>query len=117
MFNINTYVDASDKLSQFTKKLVMEHVQPHLLDFCTLVPVLNKYHLLTQTDNYILINPLIPPLERANALLYMMLPSKGPGAYETFIKCLQEEQEHSGHQGIAAKLVIPEDCKYSSINI
>ena len=115
MVNVS-HLDASDKLSQFTKKLVMEHVQPHLLNFTTLVPVLNKYHLLTQSDNYILMNPLIPPVERANALLYKMLPSKGSEAYETFIKCLQEEKEHSGHQGIAAKLVIPEECKYSSIN-
>ena len=91
------------------KELVLKYVQPSLLHFPTLVPVLNKYHLLTQTDNYILMNTLIPPVERANALLYMMLPSKGPGAYELFVKCLQEETEHLGHEELARRL--HEKCK------
>ena len=94
-----TCLDALDELNQPNiKALVMNYTQPHLLYLPTLVPVLNKYNLLTQSDNYTLMNPLIPPVERANALLYMMLPSKGPGAYETFVKCLQEETEHSVHQ-------------------
>ena len=91
----------------------MEHVQPHSLNFVTLVPVLNRHHLLTQSDNYTLLNPLIPPMERANALLYKILPTKGSGSYKTFIECLQEETEHLGHQEIAKKLVISEECKYS----
>ena len=90
-------------------ELVLKYVQPILLHFPTLVPVLNKCHLLTQTDNYILMNTLIPPVERANALLYMMLPSKGPGAYKLFVKCLQEETEHLGHQELARRL--REKCK------
>lgn len=85
------------------KKLVMEYFQPELLDITTLLPLLNKYHLLTQSDNYTLLNGLIPPIERAIALVYMMLPSKGPNAYILFAKCLQEEKEHAGHQELAKK--------------
>ena len=92
------------------KELVLNYIQPSLLYFPTLVPILNKYHLLTQSDNYILMNTLIPPVERANALVYMMLPSKGLGAYKVFVKCLQEETEHLGHQELARKL--HEKCKY-----
>lgn len=103
--------DAPDMSCQHTKELVMKHIQPNLLDFPTLVPVLNKYHLLTQNDNYILINNLIPPLERANALMYEILPSKGPEAYEVFVKCLQEEKEHLGHQELARKITSPDKCK------
>ena len=94
---------------QSMKDLVLKYIQPSLLNFTALVPVLNKYHLLTQTDNYILINQLIPPKERANALLYVMLPRKGSGAYELFVKCLQEETKHLGHQELARKL--HEKCK------
>ena len=96
------------------KELVLNYIQPCLLNFPTLVPVLNKYHLLTQSDNYILMNTLLPPVERANALLYMMLPSKGLGAYKVFVKCLQEETEHLGHQELARKL--HEKCKYLSFS-
>ena len=85
------------------KELVEKHMQPILLNFPTLVPVLNKYHLLTQSDNYILMNRIIPPVERANKLVYQILPTKGPRAYEIFVKCLQEETEHLGHQELAKK--------------
>ena len=88
------------------KELVMKYMQPILLNFTTLVPVLNKYNLLTQSDNYILMNIHIPPVERANALVYQILPSKGPRAYEMFIKSLQEETEHLGHQELAKKFIL-----------
>ena len=79
----------------------MEHFRPELLNLSTLVPVLNRHHLLTQTDNYALLNRLISPVERANALVYHMLPSKGKKAFVLFIKCLQEEIDHFGHQELA----------------
>ena len=59
-------------------------------------------------------NRLIPPVERANALVYEILPSKGPEAYKTFVKCLQEETEHLGHQELAKKLTFPGKCKLYS---
>jgi len=82
-----------------------------LLDFATLVPVLNKHHLLTRNDNYILLNRITPPTERANSLVYIILPSKGPEAFSLFLKCLQEEKEHTGHQELARKLTVPKKCK------
>jgi len=103
-----------DESSQSMKELIMKYVQPNLLDFPTLVPVLNKYDLLTQNDNYILMNRLISPTERANALLYKILSSKGPGAYEMFFKCLQEETEHMGHQEIVRRITVPKKCKLCS---
>jgi len=87
----------------------MKHA--NLLDFPTLVRVLNQHHLLTRDDNYTLLNRLIPPTERANALVYMILPSKGPEAFNLFLKCLQEEKEHMGHQALAKELLIPKKCK------
>jgi len=91
------------------QKLIMKHSD--LLDFTTLVPVLNKHYLLTWNDNYILLNRLTPPTDRANALLYTILPSKGPEAFSLFLKCLQEEKKHMGHQALARKLTVPKKCK------
>ena len=101
-----------DEPNEIAKKLVMEHFRPELLDLATLVPVLNRHHLLTQDENYDLLNRLIPPAERANALVYTMLPSKGKKAFMLFIKCLQEETEHRGHQVLAKKL----SCKLCILN-
>ena len=42
-------------------------------------------------------------MERANALVYQILPTKGPRAYEMFVRCLQEETEHLGDQELAKK--------------
>ena len=79
-------------------------MRPDLLDFDTLIPLLNKYHLLTQANMYDLKNPLVAPTKRANLLVYHILPSKGPEAYMLFIKCLQEETQHMGHQALARLL-------------
>ena len=75
-----------------------------LLNLKELVPLLNKYKLLTQQENYDLLRETVAPTERANALLYGILPSKGPGAYRKFIVCLQEETQHAGHQHLAQLL-------------
>lgn len=98
--------DASNESIQelSMKELVMKHFHPDFLNFSTLIPVLNKYHLLTLADNYTLMNGLIPPGERAIALVYDMLPRKGPEPYTLFVRCLQEEKEHMGHQELAKLL-------------
>ena len=89
------------------KELVMKHVRLELINLTALIPVLNKHNLLTLDDNYKLLDYSISPLERANALLYIIIPSKGPGAFKTFITCLQEETEHIGHQELAKMLTPP----------
>ena len=83
------------------KDVVMKNVKPHLLDLPTLIPILNSHNLLTGDDNYILQNTETPPLQRANKLLYTILPSKGSGAFTAFVKCLEKEKDHLGHQQLA----------------
>ena len=78
--------------------------QSELLNFIELVPLFNKHRLVTQHKNYDLLNERVSQKERANALLYTILPSKGPGAYEKFIKCIHEETEHAGLQYLAQLL-------------
>ena len=82
-------------------------MRPELLDFDTLIPVLNKYHLLTQDNMYDLKNPLVSPIKRANELVYCILPNKGPGAFTLFVKCLQEETQHLGHQTLVKLFTMP----------
>ena len=82
-------------------------MRPDLLDFDTLIPLLNKYHLLTQANMYDLKNLLVAPTKRANELVYHILPSKGPRAFTLFVKCLQEEKEHLGHQTLARLFTMP----------
>ena len=86
------------------KNLVLRHVQPDLLDVITLLPWLNKYLPLGHDDNYILLDRMTPPTERAMALLYTILPKHGPEAYALFVKCLQDEKQHLGHQKLAQLL-------------
>ena len=86
----------------------------HLLDLDTLIPNLNKYHLLTKANMYDLKNRLVPLTERANALVYQILPSKGPGAFTLFVKCLQEEKEHMGHQTLAKLFTLPDQVPEAS---
>ena len=85
----------------------MKYMRPDLLNFDTLLPLLNKYHLLTQPNMYDLKNPLVAPTNRANELVYHILPNKGPGAFILFVKCLQEEKEHLGHQTLARLFTMP----------
>ena len=80
------------------KEIVFKNIKPHLLDLPTLLPILNKYNLLTGSDNYELMNNVIPPLQRVNKLVYTILPSKGPGTFTLFVNCLREEKQHMGHQ-------------------
>ena len=78
--------------------------QLKLLNFRELVPLLNAYKLLTQHENYDLLNDQISCIERATDLLYKILPTKGPEAYGKFIKCIHEETEHAGHRELAKLL-------------
>ena len=82
----------------------MQHIKIDLLNLTYLIPLLNKYQLLTRDDNYELLNTANSPEQRANLLLYLILPSKGPNAYKLFIKCLKEEKESRGHRELARML-------------
>ena len=93
------------------KNKVMKYIRLELLDMDMLVPLLNKYQLLTQANMYDLKNPLVAPTERANLLVYHILPSKGPGTFTLFVKCLQEEKEHLGHQTLTQLFSSPLHCE------
>ncbi|XP_065920654.1 uncharacterized protein [Dysidea avara] len=97
----------NDDSNEPEKELVMRNIRLEMLNLTALIPVLNKHHLLTLDDNYVLLNYLVSPMERANALVYQILPSKGPGVFKQFIICLQEETEHIGHQELARMLTPP----------
>ena len=81
----------------------MQRIEIDLLNLTYLVPKLNKYKLLTNDDNYKLLSPAASPQEKANLLLYVILPSKGPDAYKKFIKCVKEETLSKGHRELARR--------------
>jgi len=83
----------------------MQRIKINLLNLTYLVPILNKYQLLTRDENYELLNTATSPEQRANSLLYLILPNKGPNAYKLFIKCLKEETESRGHRELARMFV------------
>ena len=85
-----------------------------LLNLDALIPKLNECDLLTQINMYDLRNRLVNPIERANNLVYHILPSKGPGAFTLFVKCLQEEEEHMGHQTLARLFTLPDQVPETS---
>ena len=93
------------------KNRVMKYIRLDLLDLNTLIPLLNKHGLLTRENLYVLKNQKIPSMERANALVYHILPSKGPGAFTLFVKCLEEEKEHMGHQKLVRLFTLPVECE------
>ena len=105
---MNMFLMVDDPNDHALKKRVMKYMKLHLLDLDTLVPLLNRHHLLTQSNKYDLLNRQVAPMERANALVYQILPSKGPRAFTLFVKCLQEEKEHMGHQTLVRLFTLPE---------
>jgi len=98
------------------KELVIKHARLELLNLTALIPVLNKHNLLNLDDNYMLLNYLVPPMVRANLLVFQILPSKGSGAFKKFILCLQEETEHIGHQELAKILTSPMKSKHQYLS-
>ena len=95
-------IDGSDD----PRDLVMKQMpgRMELLNFKELVPVLNRHMLLTQDENYDLLNDQVSNQKRATNFLYIILPTKGPTAYGEFIKCIHEETEHAGHRNLAELL-------------
>lgn len=102
---------ADDPNERALKERIMKYMKPDLIDFPKLIPLLNKYHLLDQTDVYELKNPLLSPSKKADALVYKILPSRGPGAFTLFFKCLQEEKHHMGHHTLAGLFTFPIQCE------
>ena len=71
------------------------------MDTNELLPFLIREQLVTTDESEVLTNPYKTRKEK-NLYLLSKLPTKGENAFELFLKCLEESNEHSGH----AKLVI-----------
>ena len=62
----------------------------------SLLPYLNKHHLLTDGENSELLNLVIS--ERCRVLkLIEFMKGKGPEGFQSFLTALAEEPEHRGH--------------------
>ena len=70
-----------------------------LVDLATLVPVLNRYKLLTTVENSILtdyMTVVMAPQERCRQLAQFMA-KKGDKGYQLFLQALLNEKQHLGH--------------------
>ncbi len=78
------------------------------LNIDSLLPHLQKERLLTHEEFEALIHPLKTGLEKKNILL-SILPSKGEHAYDRFLTCLTNSDDHSGHSYLVKLLtsIIP----------
>ena len=74
-----------------------------LVNMESLVPFLQKHHLLTSNEEYDLLNIIYSPNKRAQMLLGF-LKHKGDGCLQKFLCCLNSADEHTGHKELAEKL-------------
>lgn len=63
-----------------------------------LVPHLIQKNLLTKTEYHELST--YPSWKRSEYFVLKILPTKGEEGCKRFLKCLEEEDEHSGHQDL-----------------
>jgi len=73
------------------------------LDIDTIVPHLLSRHLLTRKDHQFLLNKSHTDDDKVQYLLYK-LPRKADGWFESFLECLHESEEGTGHKDIAKSL-------------
>ena len=69
----------------------------------TLLPILCKKHLVTQTEHQRLSNDKDSDAEK-NGKLVRIIQGKGENAFDLFIEALKEEKDHIGHGSLAQKL-------------
>ena len=74
-----------------------------LVDLNTLVPVLNRHHVLTQEQSSDLLRSMISHQERKRQLVEFM-STKGEEGYRLFLQALREEREHLGHRQLYKQL-------------
>ena len=63
-----------------------------------LVPHLVEKRLLTKNE-YLELST-YPPWKQSEHYVLKILPTKGEDGWKTFLDCLEEEEEHSGHQDL-----------------
>ena len=82
--------------------MFLRHFQPTLVKYINLsalLPYLNKQQLLTDLENEVLCNLLIPHRSRVQKLLQFM-EAKGERGFRLFLEAISEEPEHLGHQDL-----------------
>jgi hypothetical protein len=70
------------------KSLNMEMLVPHLIQKNVLT--MSNYH---ELDTY-------PSWKQSEYFVLKILPTKGELGFQRFLECLEEENEHSGHQDL-----------------
>ena len=73
------------------------------MDSNELLPFLMQKGLVTTNESEVLTNPFITKTPK-NLYLLSRLPSKGENAFELFLKCLEESNEHLGHAELVTLL-------------
>ena len=90
------------------EKLLNTH-QPLMvkrLKLLSLVPYLNRYHLLTEDESEQLQNNHLTENDRIMKLI-SLLKRKGLEGYQKFLQALEEEPEHLGHKEVLQALKTP----------
>ena len=88
---ILTYVGFTNVLNKHQPELVQ------LINLPELVPYLNRHEVLTDRENEILRNSMVPHHDRVLNLL-SFVKKKGPNGYDKFLQALKEETSHLGHR-------------------
>lgn len=93
----------SYKLYYTDAKVLLHMHSPELAQYIkleSLLPYMNKYLLLTDSENDELLNMVINERTRVLKLLHF-LKGKGPEGFQRFLRALDEEPEHLGHKELS----------------
>ena len=77
----------------------------------SLLPFLQRERLVTPAECEVLMSDYKTKTEK-NQYLLSILPSKGEKAFQRFVKCLDEDKDHSGHADLAALFKSFEDSTF-----
>ena len=81
-----------------------------------ILPYLNKYHLLTDSENDDLLNVVLSERIRVLKLIHF-IEGKGPEGFQRFLTALAEEPDHLGHKELAQLFSPYHIRKYNFSNI
>ena len=98
---------------EIKKRVKRHHNALRDVDFSTLVPVMLKHDLLTQTESQVLLSDQKTQAWKA-AQLELILGTKGPLAYRIFVQCLGEEDSHPTHYELCSLFISDESSSTNS---
>ena len=91
--------------SEMQKRVKKHHTALKDIDFSALVPFMLKHNLLTLAQSRLLLSDKEQPWKAAQ--LDVILSTKGPLAYDIFVRCLGEEESHPTHGELCRLLIDP----------